>query len=142
MDASTLARYIVTKCTNEQFPVSNLQLQKILFFIQRKVLLSTGEPLFYDEIQAWHFGPVVPTVYKQFCGFGPSPIEWVFSKETTIVPSEQLETIDKIVQDKRCLDPWKLVEETHQNGNAWSRIYNGGKGAFRVIPLDYIRRFG
>lgn len=50
--------------------VSNLRLQKLLYFIQAKALKETGEPCFFEEIEAWAFGPVVPVVYHEYQIFG------------------------------------------------------------------------
>jgi uncharacterized phage-associated protein len=44
--------------------VTNMKLQKLLYFAQAAHLAVYGEPLFNDEIQAWKFGPVVPNVYR------------------------------------------------------------------------------
>lgn len=38
IDALTLAQYVVTKCVHDGCPISNLQLQKILYFIQAAAL--------------------------------------------------------------------------------------------------------
>lgn len=65
-DVLTLAKYIVTKCVRDCCPISNLQLQKILYFIQVDALKTTGEPAFLNNIEAWQFGPVVPEVYYYF----------------------------------------------------------------------------
>lgn len=35
-DALDIAKYIVDKCTVEKCPITNLQLQKILYFLQKK----------------------------------------------------------------------------------------------------------
>ena len=69
-DALALAKYIVTKCVKDDCPISNLQLQKILYFIQVDSLKRTGKTAFPDSIEAWQFGPVVPRVYYFFCGNG------------------------------------------------------------------------
>lgn len=61
--ALSIARYIIDKCTKERYPISNLQLQKILYYIQRE-FLQQGMKAFPEEIEAWQFGPVVPEVYK------------------------------------------------------------------------------
>lgn len=54
-DALDIAKYIVDKCTIEKCPITNLQLQKILYFLQKKYLIDYGNCLFNDEIQAWQF---------------------------------------------------------------------------------------
>ena len=49
--ALELSKYIVTKCINDGKPISNLQLQKILYYIQRD-FLKQGEPAFSATIEA------------------------------------------------------------------------------------------
>lgn len=39
----------------EQHPISNLQLQKILYYVQ-KAFLQSGGIAFDDDIEAWQFG--------------------------------------------------------------------------------------
>lgn len=134
MTALDLAHYIITKCTNEGTPISNLQLQKILYFIQ-KGFLQNGKQAFWDNIEAWQFGPVVPSVYFEFCGFGATPIFMTFPN--TITPPEQ-QFIDKIINENRSYNPWMLVEKTHKTGGAWDTIYQGGRGNRRIIPQELI----
>jgi uncharacterized phage-associated protein len=54
--------------------ITNLKLQKMLYFADAVYLAFFGKALFKDEIQAWDLGPVVPTVYKIFSKFGDQPI--------------------------------------------------------------------
>ncbi|MBQ6623932.1 MAG: DUF4065 domain-containing protein, partial [Mogibacterium sp.] len=63
--AKDIAEHVVTKCVREQEPITNLHLQKILYFIQRDYVKKIGEPLFADEFEAWKFGPVVPCIYYE-----------------------------------------------------------------------------
>lgn len=139
IDALTLAKYVVSKCVQEDYPISNLQLQKILYYIQRFFLQKKDIPAFYDDIEAWQFGPVVPIVYYHFCGFGAMPI---FSTYKITAPLENKEDIDLIVEEKRILKPWDLVEETHKPDGAWSKVYRNGEGNHEVIPVDLIRKAG
>ena len=59
--AINLSKYIVFKCIEDGHPISNLQLQKILYYIQ-KDFLCRDDLAFSDDIEAWQFGPVVPNV--------------------------------------------------------------------------------
>ena len=138
-DALDLAKYIVTKCINDGHPISNLQLQKILFYIQKDYLMR-NRVAFADNIEAWQFGPVVPNVYYRFCGFGAMPIT---SSHTAIsMAVEDSEIIDRIVEEKRALDPWELVEETHKKNGAWDLVYQNGNGNHEIISLDLIKKAG
>lgn len=66
--AMDIARYIVHKCIDDGHPISNLQLQKILYFIQKDFLQKESRLAFSDSIEAWKFGPVVPEVYYHYSG--------------------------------------------------------------------------
>lgn len=136
--AIEIARYIINKCTVEGHPISNLQLQKILYYIQ-KDFLQVGKMAFYDEIEAWQFGPVVREVYNQYCGFGASKIRLLYEVN---IDDDYKCMIDPIVCEKRVLDPWVMVDDTHTKDKAWYIIYNNGKGNHRVIPNELIKEKG
>ena len=135
--AMDLANYIVDKCIKDNVPITNLQLQRILYFIQ-KDFLKRGSPAFSDYIEAWEFGPVVPTVYFCFCGFGAMPILFTF-RDTGPNPSTDKNIIDNIVENKRSLTPWEIAKETSKITGAWSKVYDNGKGSRRIIPVDLIK---
>ena len=109
-----------------------------MYYIQRE-LLQSGIDGFEDEIQAWQFGPVVPEVYRQYCGFGAIPIRMKYDVE---IGPEYTNIIDPIIEQKRILNPWDMVTDTHQAGKAWSLIYREGLGSYTVIPKDLIRTAG
>ena len=46
--------------------MTNLKLQKLLYYQQGFHLAYFGEPLFDDEIEAWMYGPVVPSMYYNY----------------------------------------------------------------------------
>lgn len=137
--ALDISKYIVSKCVRENCPVSNLQLQKILYYIQ-KDFLSRNRIAFSDEIEAWQFGPVVPNVYYKFCGFGAMPITSDF--ENISIGATDLPAIDKIVEAKRSLNPWDLVADTHKPDGAWAQTYQNGIGNRNVISHELIKKEG
>lgn len=136
--ALNMAKYIIDKCTKDRYPISNLQLQKILYYIQRE-FLQQGAMAFPENIEAWQFGPVVPGVYKQYCGFGALPIRMRY---TVVIQENDQRIINPIIEKKRILNPWDMVSDTHSSGKAWDLIYNDGLGDHQVIPQDLIRSKG
>ena len=46
--------------------ISNLKLQKLLYYAQGIHLAKYDEPLFEDEIVHWQLGPVVRSVYEEY----------------------------------------------------------------------------
>lgn len=137
--AVELSKYIITKCARENKPISNLQLQKILYFIQKEYLQKKGTVAFDDPIEAWQFGPVVPHAYYRFCGYGGMPIRTEYISD---IKQDDKSGIDSIVEEKRSLDPWDLVKETHKAGSAWDYVYAHGNGNRRLIPVNLIKLRG
>ena len=73
-DVQVIARYVIHRCSQNERPINNLKLQKILYFIQAEFLVGTGKACFDDEIEAWASGPVVPAVYSRYMIFGSTNI--------------------------------------------------------------------
>lgn len=136
--AVNLAKYIVTKCVNEDMPITNLQLQKILYYIQRDYLHKYNTVAFCDDVVAWKFGPVVLDVYYMFCFYGAMPIQ---NKYDDIFTDDDIDwkLVNEIVERKRILEPWVMVRDTHKLGGAWDKTFNKGEGNGSTIPIDLIR---
>lgn len=138
--AIDLSKYIINKCSCDKKPISNLQLQKILYYIQREFLKKDSQA-FPDSIEAWQFGPVVPNSYYNFCGFGSMPISIDYDS-TILLDSNDAIIIDAIIETKRLLNPWDLVDDTHKDGGAWAKIYDNGNGNHKEIPVSLIKEVG
>lgn len=64
--ASSIARYIVRFFQEAGDPISNLKLQKLLYYCQGWHLAVRGTPLFNERFEAWVHGPVQPGVYGSY----------------------------------------------------------------------------
>ena len=69
-----VCRHVINYNNDMDYGISNLKLQKVLYFIQAFFLISTPEPCFREKIEAWDFGPVVPEAYREYKQFGSSNI--------------------------------------------------------------------
>lgn len=134
--AMDLANYIVDKCIKDNAPITNLQLQRILYFVQ-KDFFNRGSQAFSDEIEAWSFGPAVPNVCFYFCGFGAMSISISRSAVPNLTSDKNI--IDSIIEAKRSLTPWEIAKETSKITGAWSKVYDNGKGNQCIIPVDLIK---
>lgn len=153
--AADVAACIVNMAISNGKPVSNLQLQKILYFAQRDYIRThDGNILFDDSFEAWQYGPVVPSVYRSYSIFGGSPIYkaaeyrdfniFAGKKEPIeIVDGAELASVAVTYREWGSLPAWQLVESTHKPGGAWDSVYNrdgkSGSGYKDVIPVDAIR---
>lgn len=138
--ALEIAKYVVYKCIKDRKLITNLQLQKILYYLRREFLKDDVD-LFLDDIEAWRLGPVIPNVYYHFCGHGSLPIDIYFDEwEYLEIDKDHKEIIDRIVEDKRTRNPWDMVADTHKEGGAWSVTYDEGKGFKDVIDVNLIKK--
>lgn len=135
--ALEVAKYTVSKCVLDKKPISNLQLQKILYYIQKE-FLNKNKKAFNDDFEAWQFGPVIPEVYYRFCGFGAMPITSRY--DDIYISEEDKKIIDCVVETKRGKNPWDLVTDTHKFNGAWDQIYKNGAGYKDVIPISLIEK--
>jgi len=139
--ALNIAKYTINKCAEEGNPISNLHLQKILYFIQRE-FLKNGIVAFSDRIEAWQFGPVVPDVYAHYCGFGAMRINRNYNIILDSFDKQKFDMINSVIAEKSIIYPWDLVEETHEKGKAWDIIFKDGDGNKAVIPTELIKELG
>lgn len=69
-----IAKLLLSWADYDNEPMSNMKLQKMLYYQQGFHLAYFGTPLFEDEVEAWMYGPVVPKIYYKYESFGKSPI--------------------------------------------------------------------
>lgn len=105
----------------EREGVTNLKLQKILYFAQAYFLAKISKPLFADTIEAWEFGPVVPNVYHKLKKHGSNPI--IVEKDESSVLSEDKEILSKVWEAFGGYSAGRLVDITHAH-TPWKEAYN------------------
>lgn len=127
MKALEVAKYIINKGIDKDKPVSNLQLQKILYFSHIDVLKAKKEKLIDDgQFEAWDYGPVLRDVYNEFSPYGATKLT---------IKEELSDSLDKNIKDivDKSIDkyieksPWELVTKSHEKDGAWEKNYKEGE---------------
>lgn len=76
LTAKKVADYFLTLVDDEAGDaLSNLKLQKLVYYAQGFSLAITGSPIFKEEIQAWQHGPVVPDLYHSLKKHGSEHVQ-------------------------------------------------------------------
>lgn len=150
-----VARFIVNYSIDIGRPVSNLKLQKLLYFVQASFIERTGKPCFEEPIVHWRHGPVVESVYQKYKAYGAENItdkelEYLaFSFDATtmtfnaswtkynedIFESSHLQLIKSIVQKYKEFSPWEMVDLTHKE-KAWINTSRNDE-----ITVEMIKRY-
>lgn len=135
-----VAQYVLYRYMELNRSITNLKLQKLLYFIQRKSLQVNQRPMFNEIIEAWQFGPVVPAVYYKYVGAGASEI-YEFSLPDVKFEQEDIDIMEDIINKYIDSNPWVMVDETHNDGTAWDRAVK--TGVYKpVIDREDIRIYG
>ena len=117
--AKDIARYVIFYCHKHRCAISNLKLQKILYFIQAYFLVSVRKPCFSDVIEAWEYGPVVPGVYKEYKVYGSLNIPCTDDEsEFSYIEDDDYDSLNRILAEVSEYPASRLVDITH-NQSPW-----------------------
>ena len=117
VDVFKVANYILCKASPEiGDAITNLKLQKLLYYSQGFVLAITGKSLFVQPIFAWEHGPVVKEVYDHYKSFkanGIEPEEKGLKYYKELKDKKLDEIIDEVWEVYGQFSAWKLRNITH-----------------------------
>lgn len=112
-NAMDIAAYVINKSIDNNHPVSNLKLQKLLYYIQAASLVCRNKELFKDDILAWQYGPVVERVYNEYKYYSRYNILDKVNCNVEI-DNESTEIIDRVLDAKANFTAYSLVDATHK----------------------------
>lgn len=120
-----VAKYLINQSrpgTKEN--ITNLKLQKLLYYAQGFHLAISGEPLFEEEIQAWLHGPVVPEVYSRYRSFTYNDIDERYDMRMGDLTAEERELLDDVWNMFKKYSG-KVLEEMTHNEDPWISAREG-----------------
>ncbi|WP_309074616.1 type II toxin-antitoxin system antitoxin SocA domain-containing protein [Paenarthrobacter sp.] len=139
--AIDIARWFVEWAAAEDAELSNLKLQKLLYFAQGHFMdLTGGSPLFEDDMEAWAHGPVVPSVYREYKKFGSGniqPDDAAFDWDSYEV--EVGEFLVACWNTYGAMAAWKLRNITHTQ-EPWLKHFTPDERFIR-IPKDDLKAY-
>lgn len=114
------------------FKITNLALQKLLYFAHGIHLVQTKEPLVSGYFEAWQYGPVHPSAYKAFKAAGSSPIAFRATGQDPmtgapleiVTPNEARLTalMQQVLGSYGRMSPGRLVDLSHAKDSPWSYV--------------------
>jgi uncharacterized phage-associated protein len=115
-----VARYILWYASRREIGITNLKLQKLLFFCQGWYLALKGAPLFEGRLEAWPKGGANYECWREYRQWQASPID--------LIPTEapldaDLTVLNGVLDDYLDLDQWMLVTLSH--GSSWAKARGG-----------------
>lgn len=136
--AMDVAHYIIQREWKENRAVSNLRLQKLLYFAQGFFYSCGEEGCFKDKIEAWDFGPVVPEVYRVYKKYGSCIIINIPKNMIDEISDEHKKMIDMVLDECSDKSTFELVKIS-KNQTPWMITYRPYMD--NNIKQDTMRRF-
>lgn len=123
-DALDVGKYIIYYSNKKGYIISNLKLQKLLYYIQVYFLVfsSIKRPCFHDKIEAWDFGAVIPNVYNEFKRFGSGNLYINDDKYSYFILYKHKDIINHVVDSLADYSATELVE-INQHQAPWVDSY-------------------
>lgn len=114
--------------------LTQLQLQKLLYYVQGITATIFGNKAFRDDICAWSYGPVVSDVYKEYKVYGSNPISSSSLKHPNVSDGLQ-KVIDLVVSSYGNFTASYLIRLSHEEEPWKSTEIND------VISFDKIEKY-
>jgi uncharacterized phage-associated protein len=98
----------------ESDPLTNLRLQKLLYYVQGWAIAALGRPMFDQPIEAWTYGPVVRDLYNHFKEHGRDLISPEQVPTANGVGDEDRAFIESVWDSYKQYSATALVSMTHE----------------------------
>lgn len=152
-----VANQILLAAQEAGVEVTPLKLQKLVYFAHGWSLALFDRALINEQIEAWKYGPVVPSLYHDYKSQGDRPLKPQRRRLTGrvgIIPSipgctqegkEAKAIIRRVVETYGKYDGLTLSSMTHNEGTPWSAVAKRYSPrpipASTDIPPDTIRAY-
>lgn len=110
--ATAIANYLIAECRDRGELLTNLKLQKLLYYADAWHLALRDEPLFAEEFKAWVHGPVLVSQYHRFKDFRWQPITEAIDRPE--LAPELTSFLDEIIDVFGCETAVSLELMTHR----------------------------
>ncbi len=135
LNAKDIANFFLQLSDLEVGDLTNLKIQKLVYYAQGFHLALYNKPLFEENILAWEHGPVVESLYHEFKSYGSSPIPPSEGFDISIFNKEQIELLNEINDIYGQFSGWKLRNMTHSESPWLSTDKNN------IISLDLMKEY-
>jgi uncharacterized phage-associated protein len=165
-DPKAIANYFLTVAPKHDQTLDPMKIQKLVYFANGWYLAIKDEPLINEQVEAWPYGPVIPSLYREFRRFGNHPIteiaynvvideyitQWKVSSHRVWpslddIPEQAAFTkafLDRIWEIYGGYTAIQLSNETHQADSPWDTIskkYNGAIPKRTDIPQELMQEY-
>jgi len=127
--------YFLAKAQTDEELLSNLKLQKLIYYAQGLHLASEGTPLFNEEIKAWEYGPVVPELYHKYKTYGAGGIPANETFDPNTINQDTRNFLDEVYVVFGQFSAIRLMDITHED-QCWKNAHPNGVISHSAMKED------
>ncbi|WP_082836006.1 Panacea domain-containing protein [Croceicoccus bisphenolivorans] len=157
-DVRDVANFTLDYADEHNFGITNLALQKLLYFAHGWFFAIFEEPLIKNKFEAWQYGPVQRVLYDQFKALKDRPIKGLRATyidplngnphyKTPKICDDHASVIRAVLQKYQRYSAGELVTESHVEDSPWEFVWQQAEDAIypgMKIPdaliLDHFKR--
>jgi uncharacterized phage-associated protein len=141
---TNIANYFLSRAKQDGIKdMTPMKLIKLVYFSYAWNLAIFERKLFYENIEAWKYGPVVPSIYHEFKRFGNSTIEryavnFEFENDEMCYPvinrndKDTIGVVEAVWSAYKNYNGWELSQITHEPNSPWNIAYSIAENS----PID------
>nr|WP_276616001.1 type II toxin-antitoxin system antitoxin SocA domain-containing protein [Pseudomonas syringae] len=148
--AKSIANYFLELAAASGQSISPMKLQKLVYYAHGWYSGYTDRPLINEPVEAWQYGPVIPSLYHEFKRFGSGDIQCkafdydALGVREAATPSDpNVRTfLQNVFNSYGKYSGIRLSEMTHASGTPWYTTWSECKGMRGVdIPFKEISSY-
>jgi uncharacterized phage-associated protein len=135
---SEIAKYFIWRANaDEEFGenITNLKLQKLVYYAQGFHLAWYGAPLFDEPIEVWAHGPVVRSLYFKYQPYGANAIPTPEGFDPALLDERTRKLLEEVYEVYGQYSAWGPRNLTHEEP-PWKDTPRDG-----VIPVEAMQRY-
>lgn len=146
----SIANYFLELAAANGQSISPMKLQKLVYYAHGWYAGYTNQPLINEAVEAWQYGPVIPSLYHEFKRFGSGSIQGkavefdaLGVREATPPTDPQIRTfLTNVWNSYGRYTGIALSEMTHATGTPWDQTWSQCNGLRGVdIPFHQIASY-
>lgn len=122
ISALCVAKKIICKMNETGKEITQLKLQKLLYFTEAYYMATYNKnELYKEQFYAWTYGPVCKEVYDEYKIYLSSPIPASECENLSMFEEDVEESITRVCDVLGSLTSSQLIQLTHMQDSPWSK---------------------
>jgi uncharacterized phage-associated protein len=127
-DATTIANRFIELAAQKGEQLTPMQLIKLSYIAHGFSLAINRRPLLNESVEAWRYGPVVPSLYRRLKHYGSGRVDKPIAPFFAGLRAEKLDEddralIDTVFEKYGQFNGIQLSHLTHRAGTPWDVTY-------------------